>query len=387
MEGPVIEGKPTWVDSVMIKTNTMASALRVSMDNEDSTYVMLMPNDAAYEAMYKKISSYYNYRPQVTVLDPAALTAASGTNTKTSTKIDNVYLRDSLTRRYIVSNLFYSRNDSYNKWLADMTPSALTLDTLRSTMRNKLSNGWELLNHRISEVQLSNGTVYVVDTLAFMPAQTYLPGQMNYARNSLVKWFATGTSTSAPSTVRVNDIRTDLINDPHVTFTSGQLTYVNLVPSGTGSKTTTFYSLGGVRSTTYNFYLLMAPANVSQADSTMSLDDMKPNLLNATLYYTNANGASAVWNFNSANPTASARSHSDATAYIIPKDSISYTYLGQVNIPVCYANLTTGETPVMKLESRVTPRQSERLGYDATMRVIGIVMIPADMPDNYILKL
>jgi hypothetical protein len=131
----------------------------------------------------------------------------------------------------------------------------------------------------------------------------------------------------------------------------------------------------------------MAPANVSQADSTMSEEDLLPNLVNATLYYTGTNGKSATWNFDKANPTKSARSHTDATAFIIPKDSISYTYLGEVNIPVCYAGLTTGEEPVLKLESRITPRQSARLGYDATMRVIGIAMIPADLPDNYILKL
>lgn len=389
VEGPVIEGKPTWVDSVMITENALAERLNVEMDNEDSTYVMLMPNDKAFLSMYNTISSYYNYRSQVTVLDPSALTSASGTNTKTSTKIDNAYLRDSLTRRFIVRDLFYSRNDSYNKWAEDMTPSALTLDTLRSTTREKLSNGLQLLapSHRVEEVQLSNGTVYVVDTLPLKPDETYLPIIFNNASRNLAKWFATGTSTAAPKTVRVNDIRSDLVADPRIQLTSGQLSYVELVPSGTGSKTTTFYTLNGVRSTTYNFYLLMAPANVSQTDSTMNVDELLPNLVNATLYYTNANGASAVWNFDSTKPTTSARSHSDATAFTIPKDSISYTYLGQVNIPVCYAGLPTGETPVLKLESRITPRQSARLGYDATMRVMGIVMVPALWGDNHFIKL
>ena len=58
--GAVVDGQITYVDSVTVNTNEMFYRLG-QLNDEDSTYWMILPTNKAWEKAYRKVSSYYTY--------------------------------------------------------------------------------------------------------------------------------------------------------------------------------------------------------------------------------------------------------------------------------------------------------------------------------------
>ena len=54
-------GKMVYIDSVYQHTNSLLDASRAQIRNEDSTYVALIPRDAAWKEALEKVSKIYNY--------------------------------------------------------------------------------------------------------------------------------------------------------------------------------------------------------------------------------------------------------------------------------------------------------------------------------------
>ena len=55
------KGEMVYIDSVYQHTNSLLDASRAQVRNEDSTYVALIPRDAAWKEALKKVSKIYNY--------------------------------------------------------------------------------------------------------------------------------------------------------------------------------------------------------------------------------------------------------------------------------------------------------------------------------------
>ena len=59
--GPLRDGKQTYLDSVMKKrNNVIAEIMRADLEDEDSAFCMLVPNDQAWKAGYAAIKPRYN---------------------------------------------------------------------------------------------------------------------------------------------------------------------------------------------------------------------------------------------------------------------------------------------------------------------------------------
>ncbi|MGC3978586.1 MAG: fasciclin domain-containing protein [Paludibacteraceae bacterium] len=88
--GDVVDGKTVYLDSVIYNSNAMFSYLG-AMNDEDSTYTMLLPTNAAWKTAYSKIKNYYNYY---------------------SSSADTKITADTLQRRYtllsLIQDLLYS---------------------------------------------------------------------------------------------------------------------------------------------------------------------------------------------------------------------------------------------------------------------------------------
>ncbi len=117
--GPLRDGKQTYLDSVMKKrNNVIREIMRADLEDEDSTYCMIIPNDKAWKGAYTAINPCYNYIPKLDYMDLTKKTSVASSTTATHGKADkaaeaDTELQDSLTCRNIVSNLVFS--DCYQR--------------------------------------------------------------------------------------------------------------------------------------------------------------------------------------------------------------------------------------------------------------------------------
>ena len=82
VKGPMVNGVQTYIDSVMVTTNSLMRTLNAKLENEDSTYTFVMPTDEAYQKMYDRVKPLYNFITTTTVQDVEQFAQATGTQTK-----------------------------------------------------------------------------------------------------------------------------------------------------------------------------------------------------------------------------------------------------------------------------------------------------------------
>ena len=368
--GPTIDGIMTYIDSVMVTTNTLVSnTLRAKIENEDSSYTMLVPNNNAWNEAYNRIKPYFNYLPTTVSQDIASNTAPTTGPTK-EVKIDNIKLRDSLTYYHMTRNLVYSNTSRYNQWMID--ESAAKSDTLYTTTRRKLSNPDDILGSVVSKQVMSNGQFLIVDSLAMHPWETYCPSLLishyNQAHDS---W------NGSDQTVNISALKSDYdeisVSNGEKNFTyytEGRLSYLWSRPITSRGQPQVVFYLPGVLSTTYHFYCIMMPTNAAKGDTT-AVD--KPNNVNFALSYCTDKGALATYNFSSDlkhdNPRTPKPFNNDPT-------KVDVVYLGKFTFPVAYSGL--GECyPNLRVTSSVSTT-SERNRYTRDLRIAGFFMLSED---------
>ena len=262
-KGPMVNGVQTYVDSVMVTSNSLTRYLDAKIDNEDSTYTFIMPNNEAYQKLYEQVKKYYNFYSAVVMQDIEQLksvgtTNAAGDNTRNNTKktaptINVNYYRDSLSRRAIVRNLIFSHTSKYNEFIAKR--EAQEGDSLYSTTGALLSNPGELLeNHLVGNpIEMSNGYGRIVDSVALLPWETFCPERIYTPMNHLGRYF---TATATRVTVRDSELAEELIGPG-----TEQFRYMLLSPSGERFKPDVFFKLPNLQSAKYNVYCVVLPAS------------------------------------------------------------------------------------------------------------------------------
>lgn len=185
--GPTVNGEVTWVDSITYVSNDYTNGfLRAYLNREDSNYVMVIPNNDAWEATLAKTQKLYNYKSSYkqdlhTVTEQGADTTISGAETKFSdAELDS--LTELHSKNAICQNLVFNANWQYGKapitTLADVAKadSLLTTSgtkfkkpgTLNETNKN---NCFEVDFNNIfgkkAPIELSNGYAFIVDDYTY----------------------------------------------------------------------------------------------------------------------------------------------------------------------------------------------------------------------------
>ena len=178
--GPLVDGKQTYLDSVMKKrNNVIRSIMRADLEDEDSTFCMLVPNDQAWNEAYAKIHPCYKYIAKMDYMDLSKKNIVASSLKATDAKADKAVetttavLQDSLTCRNIVNNLVFSNGYQRNSPLfgnGSLTPD----DSVFSTSGRYLQNAQAVLEHTTAINEMSNGITRTVDALTFHPWDTYL---------------------------------------------------------------------------------------------------------------------------------------------------------------------------------------------------------------------
>ena len=380
--GPIVNGKQTYIDSVMVTYNTMTRSIRASLDDEDSIYTFLMPNNKAYERMYNDIKSLYKYKESTqgqNVAEAAASTYQVVTGTSNVSYLN--FLADSLTRRQIVNNLAYSHTNRYNKLYFE--DGSHELDTINSTYRMKFSEPDRIFDpqHIVEHKTLSNGDAVVVDSLGFKTWETYNPE--NIMSGLTACRYLNGN--------RENKIVSDY-NTEKVTLKPGakSFSYIQVVPKASTSKPEVDYYLTGVLSGEYYMYVVIPPADVDNEDTTT----VKPNWLTFKMNYYNGsklvdytftnerfdpNNAEVI----TINPNTGAevKTKIDNTDFFNDTTKVDTILLGKFTFPCCYVGLD-GVYPNIKVtcSSKFSTLQSRGHvnAFDRTIRINSIILRPKD---------
>lgn len=355
--GPTINGKQTYIDSVMITSNSLLNRIKAKLDKEDSTYTMLVPTNEAWQAHYDKISKCYNYINTTVAqnIDEATSTSSAPT---ASVTVDAAYTKDSLTRLHLVSDLVYNNNNYYNNWLIDDTVEPY--DTLYSTTYGYMTNPQEIMSRVIDRETMSNGTFCLVDSLAFRPWESWCYSLGQSPLNSR-------TWTGSNTIVYIDNTLFDAIKYVPKNPAQKQLGYLWVTPLSNYGKPQLDVKLRNVLSTTYNIYIVLAPGQDVGEDADGN-KFLKPNMLDFTLSYCDAKGKLATQKLNQ-------KVVNDPTRV----DTLA---VGTFTFPVAYAGLGDNVYPNLKITTDFGVFDKAKMAaYTRDFSIISILMKPVELEE------
>lgn len=396
IKGDIIDGVQHYDDSVVIVTNTLIEEnLRSQINNEDSTYTVLIPTDEAWEEAYKRISSYYKYIPKIAYQDLQS--TAVGTNkgtTGTIMKADlgkvettlssapagsefstaESYWTDSITKRWITNNLIFSEtNRKYNSKLITGMSFAEN-DTLYSTTRNYLTNPTLLDEATIERIKLSNGHARIINRLPFTPEDTYAP----IIRTSNVGRIVTATG-SEYTYERIHKVNLD----PKVCVLEEgypYLTYVKAdIPSASNFAAELDFYINDVLSTTYDIYAVIVPARVE--DPTTPDSVCKPYTLYFDINYTDASNTQITGRFDGDTIQVGTAKVKKVKPFLVGDLKVDTVKLGRITFPICYAG-TEAKPNIKVMHSVNSFLSSYKKKYEQVLRVANIILEPVAMEED-----
>ena len=398
--GPLRDGKQTYLDSVMKKRNTVIrDIMRADLEDEDSTFCMLIPNNKAWNDAYTKINSLYKYISKMDYMDLSKKTVEVASLTATTAKADKAVevddnWNDSLTCRNIVSNLVFSKSYPSNHSFFDNSAFAPT-DTVYSTSRKYLTDMQEVVNHTISTGEMSNGKTRIIDSLTFKSWQTYNPvirvtypaammkvkdnklTQHNISLDSLKKQGRDSLFSKVPKMFH-QWLFPSNVKSPFFSYIAVDSAYID----GTTSRPEFDFALQGVRSGKYHVYVVTVPAQVED-----SLAKVRPYYLRFWLSWTDSNnkqqlevlpkGSKKTIEISTDNGTSTA-----TAVYLGDPGRVNVIDLGEVEFSACYYGTDAYPSLMMEHTKKYTSK-ANREKYDQQMRVAGVYLVPKEYNDYW----
>ena len=297
-------GKMVYIDSVYQHTNSLLDASRAQIRNEDSTYVALIPRDAAWKEALEKVSKIYNYGTRYRYdWDGANFTKeyrldASTFANKSMTLADS--LRERNVRLNIVSNMFFA---PYRiKGYENMDSAALIhhfqyadslISTAGTTFYNTAATGSTTQNTNLNPTlagltpyRASNGYVFELENYNFDPSYIWVEKiEFRPAAASSIYTLTTGNTTYSNGTTvnltefnynrerAVLDANGDTVRTadgkPLMTGVSGSVAenaYQRYEMKSTRQNMTVDLRLENVLSAAYQLELVLVPTKINKND-------------------------------------------------------------------------------------------------------------------------
>ena len=370
VKGPMVNGLQTYVDSVMIVDNSLVRRLGAQLQNEDSSYTVLLPTDKAWENKYNAIKPYYNFITNTVGQDLRGTSSSSSIKQINTGDIDNAYFQDSIIKRFITNTIVYSNNDTYNSFFVDgreITPT----DSVRLPNGRKYSNPADLLAYQVGEpVKMSNGWIRNVDSIAFYSWETYAP-EININPQSQAGLVTAAAASSGGWNILFSDAVTKWGD---FTETNGVLRFYNIEPSGDRTKPELHTFLPNVLSTKYKFYVVFVPGAIIGEDN-------RPNQVNFTLNYCDANGKLQKYNFSSDLKNDNPKTQKP---FVNDTSKVDTMYIGEFTFPVSYYGLPENGgkaiMPDLKISSPMSVFNATLLNtYTRALRIAAIIMKPVEL--------
>lgn len=243
VKGPIVDGLQTYVDSVTVTYNELHYLLG-QLNDEDSTYTMIIPTNEAWDAAYERIAPYYSFHKKKEFRDS---------------------LQDVYTKMGIINDLIFSH-----------TVQQSIKDSLISTSTNVFYNPFDyILSDFSSEndgIVCSNGSVFVVDSLRHAPWDSW------HSKLKIeAEYINTHTSKSSTTVEYSRDLKVD---NPLYSKVSNK-SYLEVVPKSSNSATEIDFNIWNTLAATYDIKIVFLPQSMATDMSVAA--KCQPNYLNVSL--------------------------------------------------------------------------------------------------------
>ncbi len=252
----IVDGKTIYVDSVMIATNPLLDELG-RVNDEDSTYWVVAPNDGAWVEAYNRILPYYNFA----YINNAA------------------YLQDYWTKHAILNDLIFN----YKVQTSALDSLISTTYKVRTPLQHVFQKPFEaggILSEVKGTTKCSNGTIYKVDKWPYAFQKTFFSPLTTEAELE-TNIFSYSISTQ----MNIRSVQgKGLSNDG----------YLDVKPTSTSTNPEITFQVKNTLSGKYDICVVFAPKTVYETPLTKadSIRVFSPCKFRSTLYYVDAKGIS-----------------------------------------------------------------------------------------------
>ena len=393
--GPLVEGKQTYLDSVLKKRNNIINRImNANLDNEDSTYCMVIPNDKAWRDAYEKIHPCFNYISKMDYMDLTKKTSVASSTKATDAKADKAAettgaeLQDSLTCRNIVENLVFSASHSRN--LPMFGQGTLTSrDSIFSTSRSFLTNAQTVLEHTVATGEMSNGMTRTVDSLTFRPWQSYLRPIKVTTPTQVLKVTRLSSHSIPLENLAGRDSLFSKLSPMFRNFllpkSARYFSYVSVDSAyidGTTGKPEFNFALPDVCSATYHIYVVVVPEQVFTPEA-----PVKPYYLRFYLSWTDASNKQQYTVLpqgakSNVEISTDAGENTNTAIYLGDPGRVNVIDLGEFTFPASYYGLDAYPS-LMMMHTKSYTSSANRSKYDQSMRVAGVYLVPKEYNDYW----
>lgn len=402
--GPILHGEQTYeYIEYAHRNNVINRTMGAQLENEDSSYTVLFPNDEAWQKSYDRISKDYVFIPKISFMDfslasfpstaGASIAATAG---KTDVNISAPeYLTDSITKYNMVRNLAFSHGYDCNEKL--LTGGGTKTDTLFSKSRKNLVSALDVEEHTVATHKMSNGFVRIVDSIPFQPWQTFEPV---VASRRVGRAFKADYRRLVGSKLYYQTERDTLFkNVPDFIYerimgdkspTEDIFEFISTSDVSNSAQPELDFILGSdILSTKYHIYVVTVPEQIMD-DGVERVTPLKPYYLNFYLNYTTAENeqkkvelklspdADPAWGATSVTEKSGSK---NVTSIVTEPGYINVIDLGEFEFPVSYYG-TEAYPSLMMCHTQTFTSASKRAKYEQQMRVAGIFLFPVEA-DTY----
>ena len=404
--GPTINGEQTYeYVEYAHRNNVINRLMNAKIENEDSSYTVLFPNDEAWTKSYDRISKDLKFIPKLSYMDFSQNNTTAGASIKaTDAKTDLTisapeYLTDSLTKANMVCNLAFSHGYSINDVL--LNGGGTKADSVFSRNRLRLVSAKDVEDHTLEKYRMSNGYVRVVDSIPFQPWQTFEP--IHFSRNV---GRVLPANTCQLYYLNVKDLMTTrdtlfkyvpqfiydrIMTDGKSLSDDDNFYYVSHVGLSNSAVPELDFIVHNLRSTTYHIYVVTAPDQLLDDGVTRITTNMKKYYLNFYLNYTDADNVQKKVELKlnpNADPTWGPQSVTEkigtknVTSIVTEPGYVNVIDLGEFTFPVSYLGLDAYPN-LMMCHTQTFNNATKRKKYEQYMRVAGVFFFPVEADTYY----
>lgn len=260
------DGEMVYVDSVFTTNNTLLSASRASLSDEDSTYVAILPTDDIWESTMEKLQSYFKYGTSYNY-DWSSSRGDFSNKGVNGLQLNADSLMDVSTKSNLAQSLYFSSSImpiADTKDSTSIISYALTADSLIATngvvYYNANKGGLNPMFEGQVPVKASNGYIFPLRQFNIDPTDFWIVRKEYTAWLSSVIAYVRGATTTGGEIVTLTaENRNDTV-EGDVPLDS----YARFTVSGRSNMQIEF-ALRDVLSGTYRVSALMAPSRIDLA--------------------------------------------------------------------------------------------------------------------------
>lgn len=371
VEGGIVDGRTIYLDSVFRQQNDLFDYdfLNARLNNEDSTYWVLMPTNEAWRKLVDEYQNYFNYD-------------------NTVDKRDSVFYTN--TRMAIMKGTAFSRTTNTDAMLQDSamsTNAVLFYDARKYTWGADSLHYYQYFNPLSgiftgnTNMECSNGIAMKVQDWKIDKRETFFQtkiieaeGQGSIREVSKVVDKVTTNTDGSKDTTWIETIvpRNRYVETGNIYYNKvSDNGFVEFEPTRTTVNHSVTFNIKDVLSNIgYDIYVVTAPALANDSNAT----DIQrlPTRLKFTLYHHTQDGKTVKTGNTEGVPLV------NNTAVVNQPDEVDYIKVAEnFMFPVASYGLEEDEPQVsLKVESYVTSTQQRNNEYTRTMRIDCIILKP-----------